>query len=227
MRRVRTALLLATLSVPTAMHSAGEQGDLSRRIKGSDCLAWTVETYRIEARLGELGLDFSDEYAELVACVEHDLAMMPAEMPLGWCDNVLKVHCSALDLLTEIGEAEISRCEKSLGAALGIEPAEHRQWRTCGRNAVFDRFAKGGASGDAETCRSVLLAECGTQLDPRDELPAETRSFVDCCTATAIDPEDREAGRCAMIDDAFTRGPCLDRPVCVNRETGDWLACAD
>ncbi len=28
-----------------------------------------------------------------------------------------------------------------------------------------------------------------------------------------------------MIDDEFTRGPCLDRSVCVNRFNGEWIGC--
>ena len=34
-----------------------------------------------------------------------------------------------------------------------------------------------------------------------------------------------KAARCRMIDDGFARGPCHDRPLCINRLTSEWLHC--
>lgn len=222
----RTVLLAVALMAPATRSAIAEEVDLTREIRGSDCLDWITETYRLQSRLSELELGFEDEYADLVACVERDLARMQAVMPLGWCDNVFKVHCSALLYLTEIGEAEVDRCAAWLGEELGIDPAGHRQWTTCGENAIFTRYSDGGELGAPATCRSVLLDECGEELDPSDEaLSVEERSFIACCAAESIEPADRDAGKCAMLDDAFSRGPCLDRPVCVNRRSGQWLRC--
>ena len=102
---------------------------------------------------------------------------------------------------------------------------QYNGWRTCGQNKVFDRYSMAGGSSDEEMCRAAFLDECGTNIDTAletSELSAGQRGFVECCSADAIDPSDR----CGMIDDGFGRGPCHDRPVCINRLTSEWISCS-
>ena len=74
----------------------------------------------------------------------------------------------------------------------------------------------------AQFCEA-LLDECGTNLADAvraGHLSAEQEAFVACCSAN-----DRDADRCSMIDDGFTRGLCHDRPVCVDRRSTDLITC--
>ena len=133
-----------------------------------------------------------------------------------------KVHCSGLDLLTEIGEAQVRQCEELLSGSLGLRPRQYKGWQTCAQHKVFDRYSFDGTTSDTAACTAALLDECGTNIDDAIEagtVSPEQRGFVDCCSADALD-------QCAMIDDEFQRGPCHDRPVCVNKITSEWLHCS-
>jgi hypothetical protein len=189
-----------------------------------ECLAWIDKTYRIESTTRELGLEVLEEYEAIRKCVARDTQRMTNANAVRYCDNVFKVHCSALDLLTEIGEAQVQRCEERLAASLGLSLKQHDGWRKCGQNKVFDRYSMDGASSDDEMCKAALLDECGTNIDPalqKSELSPDQREFVGCCSTDAIDPS-----QCPMIDDGFERGPCHDRSVCVNRLTNEWVSCS-
>ncbi|MDH3628046.1 MAG: PDZ domain-containing protein [Acidobacteriota bacterium] len=181
-----------------------------------ECLEWIDTTYRIEAMIEDLGLDFADDYASTLECVQGDTQRMAPADAVKYCDNVFKVHCSALDLLTEIGEAQVERCEEQLGASLGLKLDQYDGWKKCAEQSVFDRYSKKGEASDEAACRAALLKECGTNVDA-----AEHQAFVACCTADTLDGES-----CPMIDDGFSRGPCHDRPVCVNRLNSEWLDCS-
>jgi len=180
------------------------------------CLAWIEDTYRAEAMIKELGLDFADDYRALLECVQGDTQRMATADAVRYCDNVFKVHCSALDLLTEIGESQVERCEQQLEASLGLNLNDHEGWTRCAEQSVFERYSEKGEASDEATCRSTLLNECGTNVAASDQ-----PSFAACCSAESLD---RQA--CPMIDDGFSRGPCLDRPVCVNRLTSEWIECS-
>ncbi len=182
----------------------------------TECLAWIEETYRIDTMLEDLGLEFSGDYKALLECVQNDTQRMAVADAIRYCDNVFKVHCSALDLLTEIGEAQVERCEEQLGASLGLKLDQYEGWKTCAEQSVFERYSKKGEASDEAACRAALLNECGTNV-----AADEQQAFAACCTAEALDSD-----ACPMIDDGFSRGPCLDRPVCVNRLTSEWLECA-
>ncbi len=198
-------------------------------LKGTDCVAWIETTYRLGALIEELRLDLEDRHTAIRACIQYDTDRMHPVIPFGWCDNVFKVHCSGIDLLTEIGETQVQRCEEQLGSSLGVKVREHQAWRKCAENAVFDGYALEGKSGGGDACRAALLDQCGTNIDAEvasGELSSERRAFVECCSAEALDPERGDASRCGMIDSAFSRGPCRDRPVCINRLTSEWLTCA-
>jgi hypothetical protein len=181
-----------------------------------ECLTWIEETYRAEAMIKELELEFADDYKALLECVQRDTQQMSTANAVQYCDNVFKVHCSALDLLTEIGEAQVERCEQQLSASLGLNLNDHEGWTRCAEQSVFERYSMQGQASDEATCRSTLLNDCGTHLATSDQ-----PSFTACCSAETLD---REA--CPMIDDGFSRGPCLDRPVCVNRLTSEWIECS-
>ncbi len=109
------------------------------------CLAWVDDTYRIDAMMRELGLELTEDATRLRACMAKDVQAMPSPMPTGWCDNVFKVHCSSLDLLTEIGEAQVERCGELLGKALG----------SCAAQKVFDRYSRDGEASNEAACRAA------------------------------------------------------------------------
>jgi hypothetical protein len=113
-----------------------------------ECLAWVGETYRIDAMLRELGLGLEEDAQTLSACLESDLQRMRSPMPTGWCDNAFKIHCSGLDLLTEIGETLVERCAELLGEPLG----------SCASQKVFDRYARDGEASDEAACRAARNA---------------------------------------------------------------------
>ena len=181
-----------------------------------ECLAWIDKTYRINTMIEELGLDFADDYETILECVQGDTQHMAASDAVKYCDNVFKVHCSALDLLTEIGEAQVERCEELLGASLGLKLNQYEGWRTCAERSVFENYSKNGKASDEAACRAAFLNECGTNIEG-----AGQQAFMECCTADTLDGD-----VCPMIDDGFSRGPCHDRSVCVNRLTSEWIDCS-
>jgi hypothetical protein len=97
--------------------------------------------------------------------MDHDTQRMALPIPRTWCDNVFKIHCSGLDLLAEIGDAQVARCEADLSASLGVDISRNRTWNTCGEQKVFDRYSMRGEATDEATCRSILIDECGAQLE--------------------------------------------------------------
>ena len=138
----------------------------------------------------------------------------------------VELHVS-LDLLTEIGEAQVEQCEKLLGESLGLKPRQYKGWKTCAQHEVFDRYSQSGESSDAKACKAALLDRCGKDLDAATQagtLSPEQRDFVECCSADSLGPGS-DSDRCPMIDDGFARGPCLDQDVCVNRLTTEWIRC--
>ncbi len=108
-----------------------------------ECLVWVDDTYRIDAMIRELGLELAEDSGQLRACLKDNVQAMPSPMPTGWCDNAFKIHCSGLDLLTEIGEAQVERCGELLGEALD----------SCAAQKVFDRYSRDGEASDQAACR--------------------------------------------------------------------------
>ncbi len=128
---------------------------------GTDyCLAWVEETYKIESLTRELGLDLSDEYETTRSCIERDTRAMGPANAVKYCDNVFKVHCAGLDLLAEIGEAQVRVCEQRLTESLGIDVAEEKSWKTCGQHKVIDRYSVTGEPSTSESACRTALAEC-------------------------------------------------------------------
>ena len=218
----------ASLSMMAAQ-GAGDAGSVSGEDAGAGtaaCLAWVEETYRIDAMLAALDLDLEGVYEDMRTCIGGDTRRMSAANAVRYCDNIFKVHCSGVDLLTEIGEAQVEQCEEQLNESLGLRLGQYNGWRTCAEQAVFERYAKSGESSDEDACRSALLDECGTNIAPQlasGQLSSEQSDFVQCCSAESLgDP-----GSCQAIDDGFSRGPCLDQSVCINRLTSEWLLCSD
>lgn len=212
------------INLMTAPASGAEAGEGT-----TQCLDWLETTYRIEMMLSDLELGLSEEYETMLACVARDTGMMPPANAVKFCDNVFKVHCSGIDLLTEIGEALVERCAEQVAGSLGIRPQQYRSWKTCAEEKVYERYSMTGQTSDAKSCRAALLDECGKNIDAAaqaGDLSPEQREFAGCCAADDLGSSGQgRAGRCAMIDDGFTRGPCRDRPVCIDRMTGEWLHC--
>ena len=215
------------VSIGVRLNISMAEGAAAEPTRGTiECLAWIDETYRIEPMARELGLNLSEDYATLRSCVEHDTQRMSSSNAIKYCDNVFKVHCSGIDMLTEIGEAQVERCEAGLTESLGLNPKRHKGWTTCGQHKVFERYARDGEPSDADACRAAFLDECGTQIDAvaAHEVSSDQHSFAKCCSADALGSD--SGLDCGMIDDDFRRGPCRDRPVCVNRLTSEWLQCS-
>ena len=192
----------------------GEEG--SESTEGTvECLAWIDKTYRIEP---------SEDYEALRACVTHDTQRMGSANAIKYCDNVFKVHCSGVDLIAEVGEARVQQCAERLGESLGLKLQQYKGWKTCAQHKVFDRYSRAGEPINEEACRAAFLDECGANIDAAvqaGEVSPDQRSFVQCCSTDALDPE-----QCRMIDDGFSRGPCHDHSVCVDRTTSEWIHCS-
>jgi len=107
-----------------------------------ECVIWVDETYSIEARVRELDLGFEEDAKRLLSCLESDIQGMPSPMPVGWCDNAFKIHCSGLGLLTEVGEGQVEGCEELLGETLS----------SCAAQKVFDRYSENGQVSDRAAC---------------------------------------------------------------------------
>ena len=191
------------------------------------CRSWLDERYRVETMMEDLGLDLSDDYEASLECLEEGSQGGP--LPPRYCDNIFKVHCAGIDLLAEIAEAQVQRCEDQLSKSLGLRVEEYKGWKTCAETEVFDRYAIDGESSDADTCRSAFL-DCGTNIDAAvkaGKTSSQQRGFVECCSADALDPANHNGSEdCGMIDDGFESGPCQERSVCVNRLTSEWLHCS-
>ena len=151
------------MGVSLAVMGEAPGGNVVSSIEGGlgrdECLAWVDETYQMELLRRDLGLGMVDEPATIRACMARDVLRMAVPIPFGWCDNVLKVHCSGLDLLTEIGEALIERCEQLLSDSLGPRPDQHKAWATCAADKVFRRYSMNGEASDEAACRAALV-EC-------------------------------------------------------------------
>ena len=107
-----------------------------------ECVVWADDRYDVAARARELGPDFEADAKALRACHESDIQGMPSPMPVGWCDNSFKIHCSGVDLLTEIAEVQVEGCEELLGEKLS----------SCASQKVFDRYSKDGQLSDQAAC---------------------------------------------------------------------------
>jgi len=193
-----------------------------------ECLSWLEDRYRIESMIQDLGLDLSDDYEASRACVGEGGQVRL--LPLRYCENIFKVHCAGIDLLAEIAEALVQRCEEQLGESLGLQLEQHKGWKACAENDVYDRYAMAGESSDADRCRAALLDDCGTNIDAAvkaGKVSPDQHEFVECCSADALHPANGSGSDdCRMIDDGFERGPCQDRSVCINRLTSEWLDCS-
>jgi hypothetical protein len=211
----------ASIGVNLAVYDGDVDGDPGEG--SAECLEWVEETYRIESLADELDLDVAAVHETLRSCIGRDARRMTRANAIKYCDNIFKVHCSGLDLITEIGEALVESCEQELTELLGTDPALYKGWKTCGQHKVFDRYSLSGESTGQDSCWAAFLDDCGTNLDAaiRDgTLTVEQRAFVDCCSVGS------NLEGCQMIDSAFARGPCHDRPVCINSLTSEWIHCA-
>jgi hypothetical protein len=151
-----------SLGVEASSQAVPVAGD---ELTSDECRAWIDATYRVAALAVEFGLDLDASMADTRACVDGDLVRMPPSIPRGWCDNVFKVHCSGLDLLAEVGDALVDRCESQLSDALGFDVAQDRTWNVCGEQKVFDAYSMKGSVSDAVACRRIFVDECGAEIE--------------------------------------------------------------
>ncbi len=154
----RTALGVSFQVMQAQAIGSAETAAAGDRLGKEQCLTWLDETYRAASTAERFGLDRTDRIAELRTCVAGDLDLMNLPIPFGWCDNVYKIHCSGLDLLTELGEEQIAFCEESLAESAGIDPGRERAWTTCGADRIFERYSRNGQTSDAAACREVFEA---------------------------------------------------------------------
>jgi hypothetical protein len=145
-----------------ATHHTGPQAatDDEPGLQRAECLEWVAETYRVATLVCELDLDLARDVVELRACMAENVRHMAVPIPVPWCDNIFKIHCSGLDLFVEIGEGLADRCESHLAGALVPEREDFRERRACVRNAVYERYSLRGEASDHNDCRT-LFDECG------------------------------------------------------------------
>jgi len=189
-----------------------------------NCIEWLDKTYRLDSMFRDMGLELSDALETGLECVGRNQRMIPR-----YCDNVFKIHCSGLDLLAEVGEALVERCEEQLNKSLGVSLDQYKGWKTCAQGMIFDSYSMAGESSDASACKAAFLDKCGTNIDPASGTRTRSRdqkAFVACCSADVIDRESQGPDDCGMIDDSFSRGPCHEYPVCVDRFTSEWIDCS-
>lgn len=132
-----------SLAIGASQPETGEDG-LTR----DECVAWIDETYRVDTVVHDLGLDLRDDAEDLLSCLEDNVQGMPSTMPRAWCDNAFKIHCSAVDLLTEIGEAQVDRCGDLFGEPLS----------SCAAGRIFDDYSLRGVVSDEAACRAAVVA---------------------------------------------------------------------
>jgi outer membrane protein assembly factor BamB len=125
------------------------------------CLSWIDDTYDIGRLLEQLDLEFAEDLEVARACVERDTQRMYTTDAIRYCDNVFKVHCAGLDLLAEIGETLVDRCEGWVAESTGLNPKEQSAWTTCTERKIFERYSKEGKAADRQTCLATFLEECG------------------------------------------------------------------
>ena len=147
--------------VEAAHHHAGPQAAAGDEpgLQRAECLEWVAETYRLETLATELDLDLAQDSAELRACMAENVRHMAVPIPIPWCDNIFKIHCSGLDLLGEVGEALADRCESQLAGSLDSKRKDYRKLRACLRDSVYERYSLRGETSDRKTCRT-LFARC-------------------------------------------------------------------
>ena len=166
---VLTAAALLLLGTDGVAHEGEHEGSApevaSEGFSAAECLTWVDETFRLAAMASDFGLDLSTEIAENRACMDRDTKRMAQPIPQTWCDNVFKVHCSGLDLLAEIGDAQVTRCEERLSDSLGVDISRNQIWNVCGEQKVFDRYSMRGESSDDATCQRILIEECGAKIE--------------------------------------------------------------
>lgn len=163
--RVSLGVSLAVMTPEGAVEFARAQAD---GFDQNECLSWIDETYRLQEVADTLDYDIGDAAATVRTCIEGDLERMPVRIPVRWCDNVFKVHCSGLDLLTEIGEAQVEWCAQELQESLGIDPDTTTEWTSCAEDKIFEKYSIDGQSTDAAGCRAAL-EECGYRSDTTTE----------------------------------------------------------
>ena len=154
-----------SIGVSLGVASPVAEGAGSDGFTAAECQTWVDETYRMAAMADEFGLDLAAEIEKNGACIDRDTQRMAQPIPRPWCDNVFKVHCSGLDLLAEIGDAQVAKCAADLSVSLGVDFSRNKTWNVCGEQKIFDRYSMRGEASDEATCRRILVDECGAKIE--------------------------------------------------------------
>jgi len=149
-----------SLGVTLALSAAADAGD-GAADGAAECLAWIDGTYGLERWTDELKLDLAGEVRAMRGCVSRDASRMNPDLAVRACDSVFKIHCSGLDLLLEVGEALVARCENELAPLFEQDPRQRERWERCGRDEVFDRYNESGTVTGTAECATVLREACG------------------------------------------------------------------
>lgn len=134
-------------------------------ISHDECRGRLRELYPVAELSRRLEVELPRTPAELTSCVEGDLNRMKDPFPAGWCDNVFKIHCGGLGVLTELGEVLADRCESGLratveAAARGIEPDAAAV--RCLRDRTYERFTSDGVVTEGAACVELFETECAS-----------------------------------------------------------------
>lgn len=164
-----------------AMSSPGHAAEVrDKQVSRDGCRSWLRQSYPFEKLARRLDADLPLSADELWSCVEHDLQQMSDPLPLGWCDNVFKIHCAGLDVLTELGATQADGCEEIVRGQLQ-EPATPDHIR-CLRDRTFERLVEDRQVIEGDDCLDVLKRECvlhdrGSQpSDRQDEASGDVQA---------------------------------------------------
>ncbi|MCP3978651.1 MAG: PQQ-binding-like beta-propeller repeat protein [bacterium] len=155
--------------------------DGEQDLRETECLAWIEKTYAVDDWIERLDLELEETYATVQGCVGNDARRMSVASIRANCDNVFKVHCSGIGLLTEIGEAMVERCESVLRESFDSSPENMKRWRTCGQHRVFDRYSLKGEWNEA-ACGEALRS-----CNPKERPPGAVGEAPAAPTESAVE----------------------------------------
>lgn len=165
-------LLLLFLAFSTWSASAHEgeahETDAEEEITHDQCRDRLRDVYPVADLAQRLDVELPQTPNELRTCVERDLARMMDPFPVGWCDNVFKIHCGALGVLTELGEALADRCETAVEEKLEIEP--DAEGIRCLRDRTYELFTGEGVVTEGAACVELFESDCTTAETQSEEI---------------------------------------------------------
>ena len=161
-----TCFLLAIHTWPASAHDGDHDGDhdgeAADMISHDECRERLREVYPVADLARRLDVELPQTPDELRACVERDLDRMKDPFPVGWCDNVFKIHCGGLGVLTELGEAMADACETAVREAADVEPPA--DGLRCLRDRTYELFTGDGVATEDAACVELFASECAPEI---------------------------------------------------------------